>query len=182
MSSVRLVCRPRFDGRQGISVLFLLVGLVLGSGYKKYNGVGAGATLWTCWFNSFRSGKTLRMPARPPAHNCVPYLGTTASDFSPRDPLLSPQPLLKNAQSGATLNLGACGCPQFRKYEFGVCPASLTSLEESSEQLEDMVAFLPGCSVSLEGALEKVGVCGRERAGHGHAGASKVGTKSTRAE
>lgn len=71
------------------------------------------------------------------------------------------------------------GCPQFLKYEFGVCTGSLASLEEYSEQLKDMVAFLLGCSSSLEGALEQVGLPRGDPAGHGHAGAYKVGTPST---
>lgn len=66
--------------------------------------------------------------------------------------------------------------PQFHKYEFGACTGSLTSLEEHSEQLKDMVTFFLGCSSSLEGALEKVGLPGRDPAGHAHVGAYKVGT------
>ncbi|KAM9093605.1 LOW QUALITY PROTEIN: D-glutamate cyclase, mitochondrial [Megaptera novaeangliae] len=66
------------------------------------------------------------------------------------------------------------GCPQFWKYEFGTCTGSLTSLNESSEQLKDMVAFLLGSSFSLEGAWEKGGLPRRDSAGHGHMGAYKT--------
>ncbi|XP_037687988.1 LOW QUALITY PROTEIN: D-glutamate cyclase, mitochondrial [Choloepus didactylus] len=66
------------------------------------------------------------------------------------------------------------GCPQFWKYEFGACTGSLTSLDEYSEQLKDMVAFFLGCSGSLEGALEKVGLPRRDPAAHAHAGAYKT--------
>ncbi|KAJ8792151.1 hypothetical protein J1605_020002 [Eschrichtius robustus] len=66
------------------------------------------------------------------------------------------------------------GCPQFWKYEFGTCTGSLTSLDESSEQLKDMVAFLLGSSFSLEGAWEKGGLPRRDSAGHGHMGAYKT--------
>uniref|UniRef100_A0A2I3MXX6 D-glutamate cyclase n=1 Tax=Papio anubis TaxID=9555 RepID=A0A2I3MXX6_PAPAN len=56
--------------------------------------------------------------------------------------------------------------PQFWKYEFGACTGSLASLEQYSEQLKDMVAFLLGCSFSLEEALEKAGLPRRDPAGH----------------
>ncbi|KAB1277986.1 D-glutamate cyclase; mitochondrial, partial [Camelus dromedarius] len=92
-----------------------------------------------------------------------------------------PLPLLGRSEPGKwTLPaLGAMpdtrmGCPQFRKYEFGTCMGSLTSLEECSEQLKDMVAFLLGCSFSLEGALEEAGLPGRNAADHGHLGAYKT--------
>ncbi|PNJ64874.1 C14orf159 isoform 11 [Pongo abelii] len=58
------------------------------------------------------------------------------------------------------------GHPQFWKYEFGACTGSLASLEQYSEQLKDMVAFLLGCSFSLEEALEKAGLPRRDPAGH----------------
>uniref|UniRef100_A0A8C8XQM8 D-glutamate cyclase n=1 Tax=Panthera leo TaxID=9689 RepID=A0A8C8XQM8_PANLE len=61
--------------------------------------------------------------------------------------------------------------PMFRKYEFGARGGSLTSLEEYSEQLRDMVTCLPECSSSLEAALEKVGLPRRDSVGHGHVGA-----------
>ncbi|XP_055144404.1 D-glutamate cyclase, mitochondrial isoform X3 [Symphalangus syndactylus] len=64
--------------------------------------------------------------------------------------------------------------PQFWKYEFGVCTGSLASLEQYSEQLKDMVAFLLGCSFSLEDALEKAGLPRRDPAGHSQAGAYKT--------
>ncbi|XP_070269904.1 D-glutamate cyclase, mitochondrial-like isoform X3 [Myotis yumanensis] len=64
--------------------------------------------------------------------------------------------------------------PQFRKYEFGACTGSLTSLEEYSEQLKDMVTFFLGCSASLEGAWEKAGLPRRDPPGHGHVGAYKT--------
>ncbi|EPY81560.1 hypothetical protein CB1_000726125 [Camelus ferus] len=92
-----------------------------------------------------------------------------------------PLPLLGRSEPGKwTLPaLGAVpdtrmGCPQFRKYEFGTCMGSLTSLEECSEQLKDMVAFLLGRSFSLEGALEEAGLPGRNAADHGHLGAYKT--------
>ncbi|XP_006208303.3 D-glutamate cyclase, mitochondrial isoform X1 [Vicugna pacos] len=66
------------------------------------------------------------------------------------------------------------GCPQFWKHEFGTCVGSLTSLEECSEQLKDMVAFLLGRSFSLEGSLEEAGLPGRNAADHGHVGAYKT--------
>ncbi|KAK2503302.1 hypothetical protein MC885_001396, partial [Smutsia gigantea] len=92
-----------------------------------------------------------------------------------------PLPLLGRSEPGKwTLpSLGAVpdtrtGCSQFLKYEFGACTGSLASLEEYSEQLKDMVAFLLGCSFSLEGALEQVGLPRGDPAGHGHAGAYKT--------
>ncbi|PNJ64877.1 C14orf159 isoform 14 [Pongo abelii] len=66
------------------------------------------------------------------------------------------------------------GHPQFWKYEFGACTGSLASLEQYSEQLKDMVAFLLGCSFSLEEALEKAGLPRRDPAGHSQAGAYKT--------
>ncbi|TKC51338.1 hypothetical protein EI555_020774 [Monodon monoceros] len=92
-----------------------------------------------------------------------------------------PLPLLGESEPGKwTLPaLGAVpgtrtGCPQFWKYEFGTCTGSLTSLEESSGQLKDMMAFLLGSSFSLEGAWEKGGLPRRDSAGHGHMGAYKT--------
>ncbi|XP_016061189.1 PREDICTED: UPF0317 protein C14orf159 homolog, mitochondrial [Miniopterus natalensis] len=92
-----------------------------------------------------------------------------------------PLPLLGRSEPGKwTLPaLGAVSdarvdCPQFRKYEFGACTGSLTSLEEYSEQLKDMVTFFLGCSSSLEGALEKVGLPRRDLVGHSHMGAYKT--------
>ncbi|XP_011847205.1 PREDICTED: UPF0317 protein C14orf159 homolog, mitochondrial [Mandrillus leucophaeus] len=64
--------------------------------------------------------------------------------------------------------------PQFWKYEFGACTGSLASLEQYSEQLKDMVAFLLGCSFSLEEALEKAGLPRRDPAGHSPAAAYKT--------
>ncbi|XP_023061226.1 D-glutamate cyclase, mitochondrial isoform X1 [Piliocolobus tephrosceles] len=66
------------------------------------------------------------------------------------------------------------GHPQFWKYEFGACTGSLASLEQYSEQLKDMVAFLLGCSFSLEEALEKAGLPRRDPAGHSQAAAYKT--------
>ncbi|KAI5767722.1 DGLUCY protein [Gulo gulo luscus] len=60
------------------------------------------------------------------------------------------------------------GRPQFRKYEFGACTGSLTSLEEHREHLKDMVAFCLDCSFSPEAALENVGLPRRDSPGHGH--------------
>lgn len=71
------------------------------------------------------------------------------------------------------------GRPQFWKYEFGACTGSLASLEQYSEQLKDMVAFLLGCSFSLEEALKKAGLPRRDPAGHSQAAAYKVGTQPT---
>ncbi|XP_066130791.1 D-glutamate cyclase, mitochondrial [Saccopteryx bilineata] len=92
-----------------------------------------------------------------------------------------PLPLLGRSEPGkwAVPALGAVpdarmDCPQFHKYEFGACTGSVTSLEEYSEQLQDMVTFFLGCSLSLEGALEKAGLSRKEPAGHGHAGAYKT--------
>ncbi|XP_004682100.1 PREDICTED: UPF0317 protein C14orf159 homolog, mitochondrial [Condylura cristata] len=88
-----------------------------------------------------------------------------------------PLPLLGRSQPG-TWTVPApgsrTGCPQFRKYEFGACTGSLMSLEETSEQLKDMVVFGLGCCDSLEGVLEKAGLPRRDPAGHGHAGAYKT--------
>ncbi|XP_047593543.1 D-glutamate cyclase, mitochondrial isoform X1 [Lutra lutra] len=66
------------------------------------------------------------------------------------------------------------GRPQFRKYEFGACTGSLTSLEGHRELLKDMVAFCLDCSFSPEAALEKVGLPRRDSPGHGLAGAYKT--------
>lgn len=66
------------------------------------------------------------------------------------------------------------GRPQFWKYEFGACTGSLASLEQYSEQLKDMVAFLLGCSFSLEEALKKAGLPRRDPAGHSQAAAYKT--------
>ncbi|XP_073655039.1 LOW QUALITY PROTEIN: D-glutamate cyclase, mitochondrial [Tursiops truncatus] len=92
-----------------------------------------------------------------------------------------PLPLLGQSEPGKwTLPaLGAVpgtslGDPMFWKYEFGTCTGSLTSLEESSGQLKDMMAFLLGSSFSLEGAWEKGGLPRRDSAGHGHKGAYKT--------
>ncbi|NXP48636.1 GLUCM protein, partial [Heliornis fulica] len=49
-------------------------------------------------------------------------------------------------------------CLQYRKYEHGVCTGSLTSLEEFSEQLKDMVTFYLGCSFSFEKAVQTAGI------------------------
>ncbi|XP_073923424.1 D-glutamate cyclase, mitochondrial isoform X4 [Castor canadensis] len=65
-------------------------------------------------------------------------------------------------------------CPQFRKYEFGVCTGGLTSLEDYAEQLKDMVTFVLDCSFSLERALGIVGLSRRNPAGLSHAGAYKT--------
>ncbi|XP_054096259.2 D-glutamate cyclase, mitochondrial isoform X2 [Callithrix jacchus] len=64
--------------------------------------------------------------------------------------------------------------PQFWKYESGACTGSLTSLEQFSEQLKDMVAFLLGSSFSVEEALEAAGLPRRDPAGHSQAGAYKT--------
>uniref|UniRef100_A0A2K5S8C4 D-glutamate cyclase n=1 Tax=Cebus imitator TaxID=2715852 RepID=A0A2K5S8C4_CEBIM len=64
--------------------------------------------------------------------------------------------------------------PQFWKYQSGACTGSLTSLEQFSEQLKDMVAFLLGSSFSLEEALEEAGLPRRDPAGHSQAGAYKT--------
>ncbi|XP_036171462.1 D-glutamate cyclase, mitochondrial isoform X1 [Myotis myotis] len=92
-----------------------------------------------------------------------------------------PLPLLGRSEPGKWV-LPALGAisgtrmdrPQFRKYEFGTCTGSLTSLEEYSEQLKDMVTFFLGCSASLEGAWEKAGLPRRDPPGHGHVGAYKT--------
>lgn len=55
--------------------------------------------------------------------------------------------------------------PLFRKYEFGACTGSRTSLEGHSEQLEDMVAFFLDCGSSLEGAWETAGLPRRDPLG-----------------
>lgn len=65
-------------------------------------------------------------------------------------------------------------CPQFQKYEFGALTGILASLEEYSEQLEDMVIFTIDCSFSIEEALEQAGISRRDPAGPSHAGAYKV--------
>ncbi|XP_053522073.1 D-glutamate cyclase, mitochondrial isoform X2 [Artibeus jamaicensis] len=79
-----------------------------------------------------------------------------------------PLPLLGRSEPGRTDR------PQFRKYEFGACTGSLTSLEGHSEQLKDMVTFFLGCSFSLEEALEKGGLPRRNPAGRGHGAAYKT--------
>ncbi|EGW10221.1 UPF0317 protein C14orf159-like, mitochondrial [Cricetulus griseus] len=65
-------------------------------------------------------------------------------------------------------------CPQFQKYEFGALTGILASLEEYSEQLEDMVIFTIDCSFSIEEALEQAGISRRDPAGPSHAGAYKT--------
>ncbi|KAM8780427.1 D-glutamate cyclase, mitochondrial [Rhynchonycteris naso] len=92
-----------------------------------------------------------------------------------------PLPLLGRSEPGKWVSptMGAVpdtrmDCPQFRKYEFGACTGSMTSLEEYSEQLKDMVTFFLDCSFSLEGALEKAGIPRRDPAGHGHVCAYKT--------
>ncbi|XP_053522074.1 D-glutamate cyclase, mitochondrial isoform X3 [Artibeus jamaicensis] len=92
-----------------------------------------------------------------------------------------PLPLLGRSEPGrwASSTLGAApgtrtDRPQFRKYEFGACTGSLTSLEGHSEQLKDMVTFFLGCSFSLEEALEKGGLPRRNPAGRGHGAAYKT--------
>nr|XP_016846446.1 PREDICTED: UPF0317 protein C14orf159 homolog, mitochondrial isoform X2 [Anolis carolinensis] len=49
-------------------------------------------------------------------------------------------------------------CPQYRKYEHGECTGILTSLEEYSRQLKDMVTFYLGCSFTFEKALQESAV------------------------
>ncbi|XP_036283233.1 D-glutamate cyclase, mitochondrial [Pipistrellus kuhlii] len=92
-----------------------------------------------------------------------------------------PLPLLGRSEPGtwALTALGAVSGtradrPQFRRFEFGACTGSLASLEEHSEQLEDMVAFFLGCSAPLEGAWEKAGLPRRDHRGHGLTGAYKT--------
>ncbi|XP_028633129.1 D-glutamate cyclase, mitochondrial isoform X2 [Grammomys surdaster] len=65
-------------------------------------------------------------------------------------------------------------CPQFEKYEFGACTGLLTSLEEYSEQLKDMVTFIMDCSFSIDEALEQAGIPRRDLTGPSHAGAYKT--------
>uniref|UniRef100_G5E6X1 D-glutamate cyclase n=1 Tax=Loxodonta africana TaxID=9785 RepID=G5E6X1_LOXAF len=66
------------------------------------------------------------------------------------------------------------GCPQFWKYEFGICMGSLASLEEYSQQPKDMVAFVLGCSFSPEEALKEAGLPSRDSGGHGYGSAYKI--------
>ncbi|PIO31943.1 hypothetical protein AB205_0041760, partial [Aquarana catesbeiana] len=49
-------------------------------------------------------------------------------------------------------------CLLYRRYENGTFAGSLTSLENYSEQLKDMVTFYLGCSFSFESAVQKLGV------------------------
>ncbi|XP_052041208.1 D-glutamate cyclase, mitochondrial isoform X2 [Apodemus sylvaticus] len=91
-----------------------------------------------------------------------------------------PLPLLGQSEAVKTLpQLSAAPdvrtiCPQFQKYEFGTCTGILTSLEEYSEQLKEMVAFIIDCSFSIEEALEQAGIPRRDPAGASHAGAYKT--------
>lgn len=91
-----------------------------------------------------------------------------------------PLPLLGQSEAVKTLPQLSAGpdirtiCPQFQKYEFGTCTGILTSLEEYSEQLKEMVAFVIDCSFSVEEALEQAGVPRRDPAGSSHAGAYKT--------
>ncbi|KAG8514278.1 D-glutamate cyclase, mitochondrial [Galemys pyrenaicus] len=88
-----------------------------------------------------------------------------------------PLPLLGRSQPGAwTVPApdSRTGHPQFQKYESGACTGSLMSLEEHSEQLKDMVAFVLRGSGPLEGVLEKVGIPTRNPAAHSPAGAYKT--------
>lgn len=66
------------------------------------------------------------------------------------------------------------GCPQFWKYESGTCTGSLTSLEENSEALKDMVIFVLNCSYTPDGTLEKAGLPCRSPVGGSLAGAYKT--------
>jgi uncharacterized protein YcsI (UPF0317 family) len=61
-----------------------------------------------------------------------------------------------------------------QKYKFGTCTGILTSLEEHSEQLKEMVTFIIDCSFSIEEALEQAGIPRRDLTGPSHAGAYKV--------
>ncbi|KAM9293968.1 D-glutamate cyclase, mitochondrial [Gastrophryne carolinensis] len=47
---------------------------------------------------------------------------------------------------------------QYRRYEHGNFMGNLSSLEEYSEQLRDMVTFYLGCSFTFESAVQKLGV------------------------
>lgn len=91
-----------------------------------------------------------------------------------------PLPLLGQSEAVKTLpQLSAVPdirtiCPQFQKYEFGTCTGILTSLEEYSEQLKEMVAFIIDCSFSIDEALEQAGVPRRDPTGSSHAGAYKT--------
>lgn len=101
-SSVPLVCWSRLSGREAANSTSVLVWLVLGGGYRKYNGVGAGSTLHARWSNRFQSGVSRRMPAR-----CPKFQFQTSSSFS----LIR----LNNARLGAVLSLGTMSlplCPQ----------------------------------------------------------------------
>ncbi|KAM4832602.1 LOW QUALITY PROTEIN: D-glutamate cyclase, mitochondrial [Urocitellus parryii] len=75
---------------------------------------------------------------------------------------------------GAVPGIRFLDLPQFQKYEFGDCTGSLISQGEYLEQLKDMVIFILDCSFSLERALEKVGLPGRDPKGLSHAGAYKT--------
>ncbi|XP_055989474.1 D-glutamate cyclase, mitochondrial [Sorex fumeus] len=66
------------------------------------------------------------------------------------------------------------GRPQFWKYELGACTSSVTSLEENSATLRDMVTFVLSCSSTPEEALEKAGLPCRTPAGGSLAGAYKT--------
>ncbi|XP_075386894.1 D-glutamate cyclase, mitochondrial isoform X2 [Tenrec ecaudatus] len=65
-------------------------------------------------------------------------------------------------------------CLQFWIYKSGLCTGSLTSLEEYSEQLKDMVTFVLDCSFSPEEACKAAGLPGRDPAGHWPAAAYKT--------
>lgn len=66
------------------------------------------------------------------------------------------------------------GCPQFWKDKSGAHTGCLSSLEEYLEQLKDMETFVLDCSFSLEEALEKAELSGRDPARHSHAGTYRM--------
>lgn len=91
-----------------------------------------------------------------------------------------PLPLLGQSEAVKTLpQLSAVSdirtiCPQLQKYKFGTCTGILTSLEEHSEQLKEMVTFIIDCSFFIEEALEQAEIPRRDLTGPSHAGAYKT--------
>ncbi|CAO2587140.1 D-glutamate cyclase, mitochondrial [Lemmus lemmus] len=83
-------------------------------------------------------------------------------------PLLGESELEKVLPRQSALSDRRTICPQFQKYEFGICTGTLASLEEYSEQLKDMVTFIMDCSFSIDEALELAGMPRRDPAGPSH--------------
>ncbi|XP_048075925.2 D-glutamate cyclase, mitochondrial isoform X2 [Ursus arctos] len=136
-----------------------------------------------------REPDTWSLPALnavPDPRMCFPPCPAGELLFILQDPAPAPPPLWERMDFTLlwvtplpgllTLTALCCkaGSPRFLKYELGACTGSLTSLEEYTEQLGDMVAFFLDCGFSPEAALEKVGLPTGDSVGHGPVGAYKT--------